>query len=193
EWGGGDGDLVVDPALVRVPHPGVEIFRGDDDVRRAFDAAEILQPPRIGFTDRHSAPRNAGWAKASRAHARDLARNARARAASLPLAHHVPLCPARPLLVHQKIDRKIFLRIGPQRRHAPAGTACERAERGGRVFVAVLGVDRLAGAELDGLAQDLHLLALGAGEVHLDPRALAVEEGMVLEPLEIETRAQLPA
>src|SRR5262249_50543673 len=71
-----DGDLVVDPALVRVPHPGVEIFRGDDDVRRAFDAAEILQPPRIGFTDRHSAPRNAGWAKASRAHARDLARNA---------------------------------------------------------------------------------------------------------------------
>jgi hypothetical protein len=50
----GDGELVVDPALVRIPRPGVEIFGRDIDVRRAIDGAEILLPPGIGFADRHS-------------------------------------------------------------------------------------------------------------------------------------------
>src|SRR5262245_63563803 len=98
---------------------------------------------------------------------------------------------ARFVRTAQRTDGKMLVRIGPPGRHGPAGAAGQRGERFDRVLVAVLGVDRLAGPELDGLAADLHLLAPDAGEMHLDARALAVEEGVMLEAFEIEIGAEL--
>ena len=49
-----------------------------------------------------------------------------------------------------------------------------------------------AGAEADGLTVDrLHLLPLGAGEMHLDPILLAIIAGVVLEGGKIEIGAEL--
>src|SRR5215831_16486113 len=48
-----DRDLVVDPAMIRVPKPGVAVFGRNVHVRRTGGAFEILQAPRIGFADRH--------------------------------------------------------------------------------------------------------------------------------------------
>src|SRR5262249_32104772 len=48
-----DRDLVVDPAMIRVPKPAVAVFGRNVHVRRTGDAFEILQAPRIGFADRH--------------------------------------------------------------------------------------------------------------------------------------------
>src|SRR5262249_23535190 len=91
-------------------------------------------------------------------------------------------------IVDEAKHREIPLRVGPGESHVPARAARQRRKALQRIFVAVLGVDRLTGAELDGLSQKLHLLALDAGEMHLDARALAVEEGMVLETLEVKIR-----
>jgi hypothetical protein len=70
----------------------------------------------------------------------------------------------------------------------PAGAARQRAKRFGRILVAVLGVDGLAGAEIDGRRRDRNALPLEAGQVHFDARALAVEEGMVLERARSKSR-----
>ena len=59
-----------------------------------------------------------------------------------------------------------------------------------RVFVAVLGVDGLAGAEIDRLAVDAHLLPLGAGKMHFDAVVLAIVAGVMLERGEIEIGAE---
>src|SRR5215470_17823699 len=69
-----DRDLVVDPAMIRVPKPGVAVFGRNVHVRRTGGAFEILQAPRIGFADRHKcsirlehsacSPDPVGWAKA---------------------------------------------------------------------------------------------------------------------------------
>src|SRR5262245_56812759 len=91
---------------------------------------------------------------------------------------------ARFVLTAQRIDGKILVRIGPPRLHGPAGAAGQRGERFDRVLVAVLGVDRLAGTEFDGLAADLHLLAPDAGEMHLDACTLAVDKGRGVQQLE---------
>src|SRR6266481_1995384 len=48
-----DRDLVVDPAMIRVPKPGVAVFGRNVHIRRTGSAFEILQAPRIGFADRH--------------------------------------------------------------------------------------------------------------------------------------------
>src|SRR3984885_1833066 len=52
-------------------------------------------------------------------------------------------------------------------------------------------MDSLAGAEIDRLVADPHLLALGTGEVHLDAMPFGIVESVVLEGGEIEIRAQL--
>src|SRR6185369_5661088 len=52
-------------------------------------------------------------------------------------------------------------------------------------------MDGLAGTEIYGLAGDLHLLTLEAGEVHLNTALLPIKEGVVLEALELEGAAQL--
>src|SRR5205807_1569355 len=48
-----DRDLVVDPAMIRVPKPGVAVFGRNVHIRRTGGAFEVLQAPRIGFADRH--------------------------------------------------------------------------------------------------------------------------------------------
>src|SRR3984885_5856366 len=53
-------------------------------------------------------------------------------------------------------------------------------------------MDSLAGAEIDRLVADPHLLALGTGEVHLNAMPLGIVESVVLEGGEIEILAQLP-
>ena len=60
-----------------------------------------------------------------------------------------------------------------------------------RIFVAVLGVDGFAGAEFDCLAGDSHPLAFAAGEMHFDPMALDVVEGLVAKGTQIEVGAEL--
>src|SRR6266498_2807347 len=49
-----DCDLVIDPAMVGIPKPGVAVFGWNIHVRRAGDALEILQAPGVGFADRHA-------------------------------------------------------------------------------------------------------------------------------------------
>src|SRR6266478_9015203 len=46
-----DGKLVVDPAMSGVPQPCVTILRGDQHVRRAGDALEILGAPWVNFAN----------------------------------------------------------------------------------------------------------------------------------------------
>src|SRR5436190_16699128 len=53
-------------------------------------------------------------------------------------------------------------------------------------------MDGLTRAEFDHTARDLHLLALVAGEVHLDAVALGIIEGMVTETGQIEVSVELP-
>src|SRR5262249_39545782 len=48
-----DRDLVVDPAMIRKPKPGVTVFGRNVHVRRTGGAFEILQAPGVGFADRH--------------------------------------------------------------------------------------------------------------------------------------------
>ena len=81
------------------------------------------------------------------------------------------------------LNRKQTVRVFPDPQRSPAITAGERAEGLDRIFVAVLGMDRFADAEVDGLSAYLNLLPLQAGKVHLDPVALTIEEGVMLELL----------
>src|SRR3954466_786453 len=91
----------------------------------------------------------------------------------------------------ERVDAEIVLRVGPHQDRRPPGAARQRAERFHRILVAVLGVNSFAGTEVDALAADPHLLALQACQMHLDARALAVEEGVMLEAGEVEFAAKL--
>src|SRR5262249_22322568 len=48
-----DRDLVIDPAVVRIPKPSIAVLGRDVHARRTDRALEILQAPGIGFADRH--------------------------------------------------------------------------------------------------------------------------------------------
>src|SRR5215468_4843869 len=87
--------------------------------------------------------------------------------------------------LHQEIA------VGPGRDRDPARTPRQQAERLDRVLVAVLGVDGLAGCELDHAAGDVDLLPPTAHQMHLDPAPLAVVERPVAERIEIEIGAKL--
>src|ERR1700726_3522909 len=91
----------------------------------------------------------------------------------------------------QGVNGKIPTGIGPGGERRPSRSARERGKRGKGVFVAVLGVNGLARAELNAAAGDAHFLALLAGEVHLDALSLGIEEGMVAEARRVESCAQL--
>ena len=52
-----DRELVVDPPLRRIPKPSIAIFRRNVGV--GLDVSEILQAPRIGFTNWHRFHRSA--------------------------------------------------------------------------------------------------------------------------------------
>ena len=48
-------DLVIDPAMLGVPKPGVAVLGWNVDVRRTVRAFEVLQTPGIDFADGHGA------------------------------------------------------------------------------------------------------------------------------------------
>src|SRR5262249_55517170 len=52
-------------------------------------------------------------------------------------------------------------------------------------------VDRFAGTEQDLRAADRHSLPLQARQMHLDPAALAIEEGVMLKACDVEICAKL--
>src|SRR4029077_15679830 len=61
----GDRDLVVNPPMIGVPKPGVAIFGGNVHAGRTGGVFEILQAPRVGFTDRHGAKVSASAERAT--------------------------------------------------------------------------------------------------------------------------------
>src|SRR3954447_10668480 len=91
----------------------------------------------------------------------------------------------------ERLHREIALRIRPGGKRGPAGTARQSTKGFDRVLVAALGVDGLAGAELDLSAANMRGLTLAAGEVHFHPPALAIVECLVAEVVEIEVSAKL--
>src|SRR6185312_12626759 len=88
------------------------------------------------------------------------------------------------------MDAEIRVGVGPHRGRAPAGSARQAAERLDRILVAALGVDRFSGSEIGAFAANADALALQARQMHLDARALAVEEGVMLEAGQIELGAK---
>src|SRR5262249_50327770 len=92
---------------------------------------------------------------------------------------------------HQGGDREIVVRIGPDRAGIPTGAARERSEALDAVFVAVLGVDGLAGTEIETLAENAHLLPAQARKMHLDAAQLAIVKSVMLERARVEVSAEL--
>src|SRR6202034_2454368 len=97
--------------------------------------------------------------------------------------------PSSVLSVPQRVHAEIP--IAPDLQRQPAAASGQRLKRLDGIFVAVLGMDRFAGAKTERLAVDFHLLPLGAGEVHLDPVVLAIVTGVMLEGGQIEIGAEL--
>src|SRR3954463_138244 len=89
------------------------------------------------------------------------------------------------------MDAEVIVGVGPYCRRGPAGATRQCAKRVDRIFIAVLGVDGFAGAELDALPAHLDALALEARQMHLDARTVAVKEGMMLEAGWIELGVEL--
>src|SRR5690242_11258504 len=91
----------------------------------------------------------------------------------------------------ESLNGEIFVGIRPRSGRHPAEPARERGEGFNAVFVAVFGVDGLAGAKVDGFAGDFHLLPLQACKMHLDAMPLAIIERMMFEHVETESAAKL--
>src|SRR5581483_622963 len=83
------------------------------------------------------------------------------------------------------------LTVGPDLQGRPAAALRERGKGFDRVFVAVFGMDGLAGTERYRRALDAHLLPAHAGKVHFDTVLLGVVERVVLEGRQVEVRAEL--
>src|SRR5262245_15814602 len=80
--------------------------------------------------------------------------------------------PSKSSKSHTELERlkgKILARVHPYRNRQPAHAPRERRERLDAVLVAVLGMNRFAGAEINCVSCDLHFLPLEAGEMHFDP------------------------
>src|SRR5690349_1455255 len=87
--------------------------------------------------------------------------------------------------VHRKIA------VGPGHDRYPACALRQQAERLDRVFVAVLGMNGLAGRELDHMTGNVDLLLPPAHEMHLNAAALAVVERPMAERVDIEIGGEL--
>src|SRR4051794_24592956 len=61
----GDRDLVVEPLMVRVPNPSVTVFGRNVHAGRTGGTLEVLQAPRVCFTDRHGAKISGGAGSAT--------------------------------------------------------------------------------------------------------------------------------
>src|SRR5262249_61751096 len=180
---------------------GVAVFGRNVHVRRTGGALEILQTPGVGFADRHRcsirsegrvySPEPVGGQR--RALGAPCPRDARQcrerRVGTLRFAH--PTKKASAVLERQRMDGKICAGVGPYGEGSPSRSAREGREVCERVFIAVLGVDRLSGAELDDASGHAQLLTLLADEVHLDAVALAIVERVVVEARKIEIAVEL--
>src|SRR5436190_8076499 len=81
--------------------------------------------------------------------------------------------------------------VGPALLHPPARGLCQRSEAVKTVFVAVLGVNALAGTEREVMAEHADALRLAADQVHLDTMAVAVVDRAVDEAGEVKIAAEL--
>src|ERR1700752_867259 len=81
--------------------------------------------------------------------------------------------------------------VGPALRHLPARGLCQGGEAVKTVFVAVLGMNALAGPEREVMAEHALALLLAADQVHLDAMAIAVIDRAVNEAGEVEIAAEL--
>src|SRR5258708_39473443 len=89
------------------------------------------------------------------------------------------------------MDREIILLVHERRGACPAGAEGVAAERLDRVFVAVLRMNGLAAAEIEGLAAGANLLPRQADEMHLDAALFAVVARAMAEGGRVEFAAKL--
>ena len=80
--------------------------------------------------------------------------------------------------------------IGPYGAGAESGARRHLAEGFDGVFVAVLGMDRLALREFETLAAQVHALALKADQVHLDAMGGRIVGRIMGKAVQIEVRGQ---
>src|SRR5262245_35562292 len=95
------------------------------------------------------------------------------------------------LLLLQHMYCEIFISVCIHLNRYPAGTAREGAERFERELVAVFGMDRLAGTEVEGFSGNVYFLTLAARQIDFDATAFAVVAGVVLERGQVKIRAKL--
>src|SRR3981081_1976590 len=96
-----------------------------------------------------------------------------------------------PVLEHKNMDGEIRTGIRPCGDRLPSRSARQCRKGIKRVFIAVLGVDGLAGAEFEHPACHPHLLSFVAGEMHFDAAAIGIVESMVAEICKIEIAIEL--
>src|ERR1700693_1155805 len=84
-------------------------------------------------------------------------------------------------LRHQRMNGEVVAFVAPGCDALPSGTGRVAAEQFHRIFVAVLGVDGFAAAELERLAADPDALARKTREMHLNPALVLIVEGAVAE------------
>ena len=154
-----DRDLVVDPAMARIPGPAIGILGRDQHVGRTGDMLEILHAPGIDFADGHGSGGARGHRITTLAVMAGLvpaiARRARKR---------IRGCPAQGSGMTDEITASAHApRNNPSRRSMSRPCASrrlrERAEGLHRVLVGVLGVDRLALGERERVPRDRHASA----------------------------------
>src|SRR5260370_15814230 len=96
----------------------------------------------------------------------------RRRVDTLNFAH--PAKRASAVLERQRMDGKVCAGVGPCGGGSPSRSARQGRKVFERVFIAVLGVNRLSRAEFDGASGHPDLLTLLADEMHLHSVGLAV-------------------
>lgn len=90
----------------------------------------------------------------------------------------------------QCVHREHLRSIGPALPHPPAGALRQRGEAVDAVFVAVLGMDALAGPEREAGAQQSNGLVLLAEQMHLDAVPLAIVDRAMAERGQVEIAAE---
>src|SRR2546422_5590792 len=97
----------------------------------------------------------------------------------------------RPVLGAKGMDGEVILCVHERGGAGPAGAAGVAAERLDGVFVAVLGVNALAAAEIERLAAGANPLPRQADEMHLDAALFGIVAGAMAESGGVELAAQL--
>src|SRR6266852_7207601 len=89
------------------------------------------------------------------------------------------------------MDGEVILRVNERRGARPAGAEGAAAERLDGVFVAVLGMNGLAAAEVERLAAGANPLPRQTDEMHLDAALFGVVAGAMAEGGRVELAAKL--